>query len=103
VAEANPLRLVLPLALALILWVMRRLGARNGPVPLGAAVPVWQHLLFLIAPLIIVVLAPPGWAQGWGGLEANWVVAATTCLLSLAWLIRLVWRASRAQGKQRGA
>ncbi len=84
VAEMNPVRLVLPVVLALILRVMRRLGSRSAPVSLGVAVPPWQHLLFLIAPLIIVILAPLGWMQGWGTQAANWVVAVASCVLALA-------------------
>lgn len=92
VADPDPVRLVLPLILALILWAMRRLG-RPGAVSLGPAVPLWQHLLFLIAPAIVVVLAPIGWAQHWGTLGANWVVAVPTCVVSLVWAGWLVWRA----------
>jgi hypothetical protein len=33
------------------------------------------------------------WAQGWGTLGANGVVAVLTCLLSLIWLGRLIQRA----------
>ncbi len=94
VAEMNPFRLLLIPVLALILWIMRRLGG-PGPVSFGPAQPLWQHLMFLIAPLIVAVLAPLGWAQGWGTLEANWIVAALTCVGSLVWLGRLVWRAFR--------
>lgn len=93
VADLNPLRGVLPLALGLIWWVMRRLGERGARVSLGGAVPLWQHGLVLIAPALAVALAPLGWAQGWGTLGANWVVAGVTCLLSLIWLGWLVWRA----------
>ena len=93
VADLNPLRIELPVMLALFLWIMRRLGQRDLPVSFGMPVPVWQHLLFLIAPLIVVVLAPLGWAQGWGTLEANWVVAGISCLLSVGWLGWLAWRA----------
>ena len=86
--------------LALLWWVMRRLG-QAGPVSFGPGAPVLHHLLFLIAPLIVVVLAPLGWAQqGWVTLEANWVVAVLTCLISVGWLGRLIW--SAAQGRQRG-
>lgn len=100
VAEANPYRVVLLAVLALLWWVMRRLG-QAGPVSFGPGAPVLHHLLFLIAPLIVVVLAPLGWAQqGWVTLEANWVVAVLTCLISVGWLGRLIW--SAAQGRQRG-
>ena len=95
VAEMNPVRLVLPVLLALILWVMRRLGSRSAPVSLGRAVPLWQHFLFLIAPLIMVILAPLGWNQGWGALAANWVVAVASCVLALGWLGLRIWRAAR--------
>lgn len=95
VADPNPMRLVLPLILGLILWVMWRLGDRSRSVSLGSPVPVWQHLLFLVAPLLVVLLAPLGWAQGWGTLGANWIVAALSVLGSVFWLGRLVWRAAR--------
>jgi hypothetical protein len=96
VAEMNPVRLVLPAILGVILWVMRRLG--RGVAYLGPKVPAWQHLLFLIAPALVVVLAPLGWAQGWGSLESNWVVALPTCLVSVVWLGILIWRtAARPQ------
>ena len=98
VAEMNPLRLMLPAVLALILWVMRRLGRPGEAVDLGTG-PMARHGLFLIAPLIIVALAPMGWARGWGTLEANWVVAGVTSLWALGWLGRLIWR-SVAQGAQ---
>jgi hypothetical protein len=95
VMDPNPMRLVLPLILVLILWMMRRLGDRLRPVSLGVPVPVWQHLLFLIAPLLVSLLAPVGWAQGWGTLGANWIVAILSVLLSVAWLGLLLWRAAR--------
>lgn len=96
VADLNPLRVLLPLVMVLLWWVMRRLGQGGARVSLGAAVPVWQHALVLIAPAIAVVLAPLAWAEGWGTLSANIVVAMVTCLLSLVWLGRLVWRAARS-------
>jgi hypothetical protein len=95
VADLNPLRVILPAILLLLWWVMRRLG-QPGPVPLGDPVPVWQHALILIAPVTCALLAPVLWAQGWGTLGANWVIAIPTCLLSLAVLGRLIWRAARA-------
>ena len=93
VAEMNPCRLMIIVMLGLFLWVMRRLGRRDGPVSFGPPVPVWQLGLFLIAPLIVVLLAPFGWAQGWGTLESNWVVAGISCVLAAGWLGRLTWRA----------
>ncbi|MCX7289272.1 MAG: hypothetical protein NTW20_17490 [Rhodobacterales bacterium] len=95
IADPNPMRLVLPPILMLILWVMWRLGQRERPVSLGTAVPVWHHLLFLIAPALVVWLAPLGWAQGWGSLGANWVVAGITILGSVAWMARLVRSAAK--------
>ena len=95
-SDLNPYRLMLLVILALVLWTMWRLGKRDLPVSLGPAVPVWQHGLFLIAPLIVVVLAPLGWAQGWGTLESNWVIAGISCVLAVGWLGWLVWRAVRA-------
>ena len=98
VAEMNPLRLMLPVMLALILWVMRRLGQPGAVVDLGSG-PVARQGLFLIAPATVVVLAPIGWAQGWGTLEANWVVAISTSLGAMGWLAWLIWR-SAVQGAQ---
>lgn len=96
VAEMNPVRLLLPVTLALIWWIMRRLGQGAGQVPLGAPVPLWQHGLMLLAPLIVVGLAPLVWGQGRGTFEANGIVAGITGLVSLGWLVRLIWRAARA-------
>lgn len=95
-SDLNPYRLILPVILALVLWTMRRLGKRDLPVSFGPPVPVWQHGLFLIAPLIVVVLAPLGWAQGWGTLQSNWVVAGISCVLAVGWLGWLLGRAVRA-------
>lgn len=95
VADLNPLRVLLPAVLVLLWWVMRRLGQTGKRVSLGAPVPVWQHALLMIAPGVAVILAPLGWAQGWGTLSANVVVAITTCLLSLAWISRLIWSAAK--------
>lgn len=95
VLDPSPMRVILPPILGLILWVMWRLGDRSRPVSLGVPVPVWQHLLFLIAPVLVVLLAPLGWAQGWGTLEANWIVAGLSILGSVVWMGRLVWRAVR--------
>lgn len=95
VADPTPMRVVLPMILGLILWVMWRLGDRSKPVSLGVPVPVWQHGLFLIAPGVVVLLAPWGWEQGWGTLGANWIVAAVSVPVSVIWLGWLVWRAAR--------
>ena len=95
IADLNPLRFELPVMLGLLIWIMRRLGQRDAPVSFGPPVPAWQHMLFLIAPLITVLLAPWGWAQGWGTLESNWVIAGVTCVLAVGWLGQLGWRAAR--------
>lgn len=98
VADMNPLRVILPLALLGLWWVMRRLGQRGGPVSLGRPVPVWQHALVLITPAIAVALAPVGWSAGVGTLGANWAVALPSCALSVLVLARLAWRAARQRG-----
>ena len=90
VIEPNPVRLVLPVLLVWILWVMWRLGGQAVELRAG---PAARHLLFLIAPVLVVVLAPLGWAQGWGTLEANWVVAVSASLIAVMWLGRLSWQA----------
>jgi hypothetical protein len=95
VADPNPMRVILPLILWLLVWVMWRLGDRSRPVSLGSPVPVWQHGLFLIAPGVVVLLAPLGWAQGWGTLGANWVVALSSCLGAVVWLGWLVRSAAQ--------
>lgn len=93
ITTMNPLRLMLPAVLVLILWIMRRLGQKGATVALGGG-PMARHGLFLITPVIIVILAPLGWAQGWGTLEANWVVAGIASLAALIWLGRLIWRSA---------
>jgi hypothetical protein len=95
VSDLNPLRVILPLALLGLWWIMRRLGGQGARVSLGAPVPVWQHALVLIAPAVAVALAPLGWAAGLGTLGANWIIAIPACLLSVALLARLAWRAAR--------
>lgn len=95
VADPNPVRLLLPVTLAVVWWLMRRLGQRGERVSLGTPVPVWQHGLLLFAPVIAVTLAPLGWATGLGTLGANWIVAGVTCVIAVIWLGRLIWRASR--------
>jgi hypothetical protein len=95
VADPNPVRLLLPVTLALIWWIMRRLGQRGAPATLGAPVPVWQHVLLLIAPLVAVTMAPLGWAMGLGTLGSNWIVAGVTCVIAVVWMGRLIWRAAR--------
>lgn len=91
VVTANPLRLVLPLVLAGLVWLAFRLGDR-GAVSFGAAVPFWQHALFLLAPWLVSVLAPLGWAWFPGGVEM-WPMAIVTSAAGLGWLGRLMWRA----------
>ncbi len=90
VVSLNPLRLVLPVVLAGLVWLAFRLGDRRA-VSLGAAVPVWQHGLFLLAPLTVALLAPLGWARFPGGV-AMWPMALLTSAVGLGWLGRLVWR-----------
>lgn len=101
IADPNPMRLVLPAMLGLLLWIMRRLGQRDRPVSLGAPVPVWHHLLFLIAPALVVILAPWGWAQGWGTLAANWVVAGAGIVGSVVWLGWLIRSAAQRRHRVR--
>jgi hypothetical protein len=36
-----------------------------------------------------------GWAQGWGTLGANWVVALSSCLGAVVWLGWLVRSAAQ--------
>jgi hypothetical protein len=99
ITTMNPIRLLLPAVLVLVLWVMRRLGQKGAPVALGSG-PAARHGLFMIAPVVIVILAQLGWAQGLGTLEANWVVAGACSLAALIWLGQLIWRsaAKRNQG-----
>jgi hypothetical protein len=97
VYDPNPWRIVLPCLMALILWIMWRLGDRTKAQPLGQPVPVWQHGLFMIAPVTIVALAPLGWAQGWGTLGANWAIALPTVAVSTLCLVALIWFAARGQ------
>jgi hypothetical protein len=93
VIAPSPLRLVLPLVLAIIWWVMRRLGG-PGAQSFGPAVGVWRHGLFLIMPLVTVLITVGFWARV--DLAATWLVALVTSLVSVVWLGVLVWRAVRA-------
>ena len=92
----NPLRLILPVVLAGLIWLAFRLGNR-GAVHLGPAVPVWQHGVFLLAPVVVATVAPWGWARFGVGVETNWLLALLTSAVGLVWLGRLVWRARLAR------
>ena len=73
--EPSPLRLSVPVLIAVTLWAMRQLGRSTaamtdkGPLPS----PLWRHGLFLFAPLMASGLAVLGW-QRFGGIEI-WPVA----------------------------
>lgn len=90
-AAQDPLRLVLPVVLAGLVWLAFRLGGQ-GPLRLGAAVPVWRHGVFFVAPGVVALVAGWGWSA-WGMVETNWPVASATSGVGLVWLGRLVWRA----------
>ena len=94
VATLNPLRLVLPVILGGLVWLAFRIGDRT-PLRLDRVGPLWQHGMFLIAPLMVAVLAPMGWAAFPGGV-GMWPMAILTSAAGLIWLGRLVWRAVRA-------
>ena len=94
IAGFVPQMLAFPVLMALLFWAMWRLGKRAAGPDLG--VPGgWRHALFLIAPVVAVVLAPLGWAQGWGTLASNWVTAIGWGIASMAALGWMIWRAAR--------
>ncbi len=86
VIAPDPRRLVLPLLIGLIWWIMRRLGRRGGgwltPQPL------WHAPLVLLAPLCVALLAPVLWAQ-FGAVAVNVpfaIVSGFAGLGVLGWL-----------------
>ncbi|MGB8815011.1 MAG: hypothetical protein WCC57_17670 [Paracoccaceae bacterium] len=94
VAIPSPVRLAMPVMLALTLWAMARLGQRGavsfGPPPRRA----WHHGLFLIAPVVAALTAVPGW-EYFNGLRANEVIALGTGAVGLSlwgWLLWQAWR-----------
>ncbi len=93
VADPNPVRLAFPLLVGLTLWTMKRLG-RAGDISFGPAAPPWRHLMFLIAPLTMTLIAVPIWRAN-GSIQSNWVVLVITGPVSLGWWLWLVWRAAR--------
>ena len=96
VAALNLLALILPVVLAGLFWVARRLGGQT-PVSFGPPVRrVWHHFVFLLAPIAALAVSQAGWATV-GGADVNWLVAGVTCLGSLGWLAWLTWKASRVQ------
>ena len=89
VASLNPLRLSVPLLIALTVWTMRRLGRQGTDgLALGPPAPVWRHLMFGLAPLVSCGLSVLLWPSA-GGVPANIIVAVITCAASLWLLFRL--------------
>lgn len=93
--DPNPVRVFWPLMVGLTIWAMRRLGDGTSPVSIGAPASVWRHLLFLVAPTTMLIVAVPAWENG-VAIASNLVVAGITVPLSLGWWLMLLWRAKRA-------
>ncbi len=95
----DPRRLSIPVLLGLTVWIMQRLGSGRSALAFGAPAPVWRHALFLLAALIVPLLAVPGWhlLQGY---PANWPVLVISSVLSLGlwlWLLVQAFRRKSAQ------
>lgn len=89
----SPLHLLGLAMPGLTLWVMRRLGRRDGAAALfGPPLPLMRALSFALAPLIVALLAVPGWAA-LGGLPTNIAVALISSALGLGLWLWLLWRA----------
>lgn len=99
VFDPNPVRIFWPVMVGLTLWAMRRLG-RAPDISIGSPAALWRHLLFLVAPVTMLLIAVPAWENNMA-IAANLVVAGVTVPLSLGWWLVLLWRARRA-GPQLG-
>ncbi|NBZ87069.1 hypothetical protein [Stagnihabitans tardus] len=83
VATLSPLRLLLPVILAVLVWLAFRVGDRQ-PLRLGPS-GGWRHGLFLVTPLVTAMLGRLAWDAFPEGLEI-WPLAVVTCLVALIWL-----------------
>ncbi|NCO87596.1 MAG: hypothetical protein GW886_13290 [Rhodobacterales bacterium] len=99
----DPRRLVLPLLIGLIWWIMRRRGRRGGGHGSGhggggggggrsggwvASQPLWHGALVMLAPLCVALLAPPLWAR-FGAVAVNVPFAIGSGIAGLALLVAL--------------
>ena len=86
IAAADPWRLILPAILAALALLAARLGkGASAGLAFGPRRGSARHLLFLIAPLTLALLAPQGWSL-WPEGQDIWYVALPTCGISLGWL-----------------
>lgn len=93
--DPNPVRVFWPVMVGLTIWAMRRLGDGTSPVSIGAPASIWRHVLFLVAPITMLIVAVPAWENN-VAISTNLVVAGITVPLSLGWWLMLLWRAKRA-------
>jgi hypothetical protein len=97
-ADPRPVRLALPMLLALTLWSMARLGPR-APDVAGFGPPALRpsrHLLFLLVPLIAAPIAVAGW-HWFGAVPVNIPFALIFGGVALGWFLGLIWRAYRTR------
>lgn len=97
-ADPRPVRLLLPMLVALTLWAMLCLG-RAAPDIAGFGTPAgrpYRHALFLLAPLIAAPVAVFGWHR-FGAVEVNVPAALVLGGFGLGWWGRLLWRAYRVR------
>lgn len=99
VLAPSPVRVSVPLLVALTLWIMRRLAPRDrdsasDALELGPRAPRWRHALFLSLPLATTLVCSVGWSRT-NGLHTNIPFALCTSLLSFGLYVRLGFVALR--------
>lgn len=90
----DPRRFSVPVLLVLTVWIMHRLGSGRSALDFGAPAPIWRHALFLLAALIMPLLAVPGW-RVLQGHPANWPVFVISGVVSVGLWLWLLVRALR--------
>jgi hypothetical protein len=99
IAAPGLVRLAFPAMAGLTLWAMWRL-APQGPVGrvglrLGLPVPLWRHLVFLIAPALVAAIAAH-LVAGMPGFDSSALLALTLGPAGLGLWLWFLWRAWRS-------
>jgi hypothetical protein len=90
----SPVLLACPAMVAATVWIMWRLGRRGTALSLAPAAAPWRHALFLIAPVVVALLAVTGW-RAFGAVAVNIPIALASGAAGLGlwlWLLAAALR-----------